>query len=101
MRRLQLRGEADYFAGPGDLAAWAGHANPHTYFPSGAPAPGSHAWGGITFLNDRWGGTPDTNRNLYVEGISYNAAVVEGGEVALWSNGRVSISTAQPSVDLL
>ncbi|WP_372624430.1 carbohydrate-binding domain-containing protein [Falsiroseomonas sp.] len=62
--------------------------------------PGAHE-ATITFLNDRWGGTPDTDRNLYVEGVSYNTAVVEGGEFALWSNGRVSISTAQAGIDLL
>jgi beta-glucanase (GH16 family) len=36
------------------------------------------SWGGgihdidIVFLNDAWGGTPDTDRNLYVDGATYN-----------------------------
>jgi hypothetical protein len=62
--------------------------------------PGAHE-ATVTFLNDRWGGTPETDRNLYVEGVSYNDAAIAGGELALWSNGRVSISTAQGGTDLL
>jgi hypothetical protein len=32
----------------------------------------------IQFLNDAWGGTPDTDRNLYVEGITYNGVNYSG-----------------------
>lgn len=32
----------------------------------------------VNFLNDAWGGTPDTDRNLHVEGISYDGIAVGG-----------------------
>jgi hypothetical protein len=41
-------------------------------------APGQHTVG-INFLNDAWGGTPDTDRNLYVEAASYDGAAIAGG----------------------
>jgi hypothetical protein len=32
----------------------------------------------VDFLNDAWGGTPDTDRNLYVEGITFNGVGYSG-----------------------
>ena len=40
-------------------------------------APGSHS-ATVTFLNDAWGGTAATDRNLYLEGATYNGAAVSG-----------------------
>ena len=58
----------------------------------------SGAWGGgahaviVNFLNDAWGGTATTDRNLYVDGISYNGTAVPNGSASLMSAGPVSFS---------
>jgi hypothetical protein len=50
-------------------------------------------WGGgahklaITFLNDAYGGHPAADRNLFVEGVSYNSTTARGAEADLLSNG--------------
>lgn len=41
----------------------------------------------ISFFNDAWGGTPDTDRNLYVDRIDFNGAALASGSAALYSNG--------------
>ncbi|MDB5372607.1 MAG: hypothetical protein JWP04_1249 [Belnapia sp.] len=43
----------------------------------------------VTFLNDAWGGTAATDRNLHVEGITYNGAALEQGSAELLRNGSV------------
>jgi len=47
---------------------------------------GAHSVG-VAFLNDAWGGTAATDRNLYVNGISYDGLAVGGASAALLSNG--------------
>ncbi|TPG49585.1 hypothetical protein EAH89_20670 [Roseomonas nepalensis] len=37
----------------------------------------------VQFLNDAWDGTPETDRNLYLEGATYNGVAVEGVVAAL------------------
>jgi hypothetical protein len=37
----------------------------------------------VSFLNDAYGGTPDTDRNLYIDGVSYHDSSVSGGAVAV------------------
>ncbi|HYZ33075.1 MAG TPA: carbohydrate-binding domain-containing protein [Crenalkalicoccus sp.] len=62
-------------------------------------APGTHTVA-VKFLNDAWGGTPDTDRNLYVEGITYNGVAVPGGSAALYSAGAKAFDftdTAAPA----
>jgi hypothetical protein len=55
------------------------------------------AWGAgrhevrVDFLNDAWGGTPDTDRNLYVLSSSYNG--VEGPGVSGWNGGSFTIGS--------
>ncbi len=41
----------------------------------------------VNFLNDAYGFTPDTDRNLHVEGISHDGVAVAGGSAALLSAG--------------
>ncbi len=43
----------------------------------------------VTFLNDAWGGTPDTDRNLYVDSVNYDGTNIANGSAALYSNGTV------------
>jgi Tol biopolymer transport system component len=49
-------------------------------------APGPHEVR-LTFLNDAYGGTPATDRNLYLDGATYNGATVPGAEAVLYSAG--------------
>ncbi len=35
----------------------------------------------VHFLNDRWDGTPQTDRNLYVDGATFNGQTVPGGAI--------------------
>ncbi|WP_135468734.1 carbohydrate-binding domain-containing protein [Crenalkalicoccus roseus] len=48
--------------------------------------PGNHTVG-ITFLNDAWGGSRALDRNLYLEGATYNGAAVPGAFLALEREG--------------
>jgi Ca2+-binding RTX toxin-like protein len=55
----------------------------------------------VKFLNDAWGGTAATDRNLYVDGISYNGTAT-GQTAALMFRGPVSLpipDVATPSLD--
>jgi Ca2+-binding RTX toxin-like protein len=55
-------------------------------------------WGGnahsvvVNFLNDAWGGTATTDRNLYVDAASYNGTALPNGSASLLSAGPVSIA---------
>ncbi|OAI46317.1 hypothetical protein AYO44_11490 [Planctomycetaceae bacterium SCGC AG-212-F19] len=44
----------------------------------------------VTFLNDAYGGTAATDRNLYVDGIAFNGKSYAGG--LLYSNGTLTFS---------
>ena len=52
----------------------------------------------ISFLNDAWGGTADTDRNLYVDGVDLNGAAVAGATAALYSAGTVHIPLGIPAL---
>ena len=49
---------------------------------------------GIQFLNDAYGGTPETDRNLYVEGVTFDGQAAAGQPAVLHRNGAVSVATA-------
>jgi hypothetical protein len=54
----------------------------------------------VTFLNDAWGGTLSTDRNLYVDGVTFNGNEVAGAEAALRTNGAAgnfAVSGATPT----
>jgi hypothetical protein len=44
----------------------------------------------VDFLNDAWDGTAATDRNLYVDGATYNGAAVGGAARTLLSSGPAS-----------
>ena len=46
----------------------------------------------VKFLNDAWDGTAATDRNLYVDGATYNGAAVGGAAKALMSAGPANFS---------
>jgi hypothetical protein len=49
-------------------------------------APGSHSVS-INFLNDAYGGSPAADRNLYLEGATYNGATVAGATATFEREG--------------
>ncbi len=51
---------------------------------------------GITFLNDAWDGTPSTDRNLYVDGVTVDGIDQPHAARTLLSNGTVTVDTGQP-----
>ena len=57
--------------------------------------PGPHTIG-VTFLNDAYGGSPDTDRNLYVGSVSYDGQATTPPSAALYTAGAASFST-QPA----
>ncbi|HWX47232.1 MAG TPA: carbohydrate-binding domain-containing protein [Roseomonas sp.] len=44
----------------------------------------------VNFLNDAYGGTAATDRNLHVDGATYNGTEVSGASLSLTSNGPAS-----------
>ena len=57
----------------------------------GAWGSGTHAVQ-VSFLNDAWGGTAATDRNLYVDSMSYDGTAVPHAATALLSQGPHAIS---------
>ena len=49
----------------------------------------------VNFLNDAWGGTPTTDRNLHVAGITYDDDAVAGGPVAV-ANSVAALNSTGP-----
>ena len=47
----------------------------------------------VSFLNDAWGGTNATDRNLYVDGATYDGVAVSGPPVELYCTGTASFTT--------
>lgn len=89
----------------GTLTASASHAlgQSDTVTFKGDWGPGTHTVT-VNFLNDAWGGTAATDRNLYVTGATYDGAPVSGANLSLFRSGpasfQVSDTTALPSATL-
>jgi hypothetical protein len=87
----------------GVFTATASHAagSDQNFTFKGDWAPGAHTVT-VNFLNDAWGGTPATDRNLYVDAMSYDAAAF-GVATRLASTGSktftVNDTTPLPSVN--
>jgi len=47
---------------------------------------------GVTFLNDAWGGTAATDRNLIVDAVDFNGSKIAGAGAVLWSNGTADLA---------
>ena len=52
---------------------------------------GTHSVG-VSFINDAYGGTNSTDRNLYVNSIAYDGTTDAGTSATLWSNGTRSFT---------
>jgi Ca2+-binding RTX toxin-like protein len=47
---------------------------------------------GVTFLNDAWGGTTSTDRNLYVNGLEFNGKHYDGAASLLTTGASTTVS---------
>ena len=48
---------------------------------------------GVSFVNDAWGGTGTTDRNLYVNQVTYDGQNADGAPAALFENGTANFTT--------
>ena len=86
----------------GTFIAGASHAAgaDQTFTFDGYFGPGSHTVT-VTFLNDAWGGTASTDRNLYVDGVTYGGSNTSQS-AGLYSDGSqtfaISGGTTKPTV---
>ena len=69
----------------------SGQSQSITY--SGNFGAGSHTVG-VQFINDAYGGTSSTDRNLYVAAIGLNGSTVSGASASLFSNGTANFAIA-------
>ena len=57
-------------------------------------SPGAHRVG-VSFINDAWGGTPSTDRNLYVTGATLDGDAVRGSAATLFSSGSAYFNVTE------
>lgn len=50
----------------------------------------------VNFLNDAYGGTTATDRNLYVDGASYDGKATAGASLSLYGSGAQFLTTGNP-----
>ncbi|MBD0271589.1 MAG: family 16 glycosylhydrolase, partial [Acetobacteraceae bacterium] len=70
-------------------SAWRSAGQSDTLTLKGDWGPGEHKVE-VEFLNDAWGGTAATDRNLYVDGAAYNGKALAGAAADLMSAGSAS-----------
>ncbi len=84
----------------GTVTVTASHAQgeSQTVTLTGQWGPGAHDVG-VQFINDAWGGTTATDRNLYVNGVSLDGQAAPGTPITQYSNGTAHVATgASPLV---
>jgi len=83
----------------GTQTAMASHASgaDQTFTVKGSFGVNQHSVG-VNFLNDAYDGTPETDRNLYVDAASYDGTTVSPGTLRLMSGGMqfLTVGTAAP-----
>jgi hypothetical protein len=72
-------------------SAWRSAGQSDTLTLKGDWGAGAHQVS-VEFLNDKWDGTAATDRNLYVDGATYNGQAVAGSAKALMSAGAQGFS---------
>ena len=60
---------------------------------AGQWGPGAHDVG-VQFINDAYGGTPTTDRNLYVNSVSLDGQAAGAAPASLYANGTAHLATA-------
>ena len=69
----------------------AGQAETFTF--KGTFGAGTHTVA-VSFLNDAYGGTAATDRNLYVDGVALDGTAAANGSATLFSNGTATFSVS-------
>jgi len=70
-----------------------GHTQAFTF--TGSFGAGAHDLA-LSFTNDAWGGTPATDRNLYVNSVSLDGTTYSSATTPLYSNGTVHFQVGVP-----
>jgi len=68
-------------------SAWRSANQSDTLTLKGDWGAGGHAVE-VRFLNDAWGGTAETDRNLHVDAATYNGQAVEGAAQTVWGDAQ-------------
>ena len=55
---------------------------------------------GISFINDAYGGTPATDRNLYIDGATYDGQALNNAPATLLSNGTTTLTEPSGAAQL-
>ena len=92
--------DGQQYGGVQTVTALHGLAQDQTFNFQGAFGAGAHDLA-ISFINDAWGGTPDTDRNLYVDGVDLNGTPQPGGAAILYSGGTVHVPVGGSASALL
>ena len=79
-----------------EVTALHGRGLSQTFSFQGTFGPGPHTVG-IRFVEDAWGGTAATDRNLYVDGLAVNGTPVPGGSAALYRAGTATFTVGAPA----
>ncbi len=82
--------DGQQYGGAQTVTALHGLGQDQTFDLQGAFGVGAHDLA-ISFINDAWGGTSNTDRNLYVDGVDLNGMPQPGSTAALYSNGTVHV----------
>lgn len=64
----------------------------------GTLSAGTHAVS-VSFINDAYGGSAATDRNLYLDGATINGTTIAGSTTTFLSNGTASFQAIAPSAD--
>ena len=84
----------------GTRTATASHAAGATQSVSISGTWGASPTVGVTFINDAYGGTPSTDRNLYVTAATYDGHALAGAPATLLSNGTATLTLPPASTTL-
>ncbi len=81
-------------AGPTAVTALNSNGDTQTFTYNGNWGAGPHSIE-VDFINDADGGTPQTDRNLYVNNITYDGSAALSGPQPLYSNGSFVVQVGQ------
>lgn len=73
-----------------------GTSKPQATILTGTFGAGSHNVA-VSFINDAYGGTPSTDRNLFVQSAAIDGTASSGGPAALFANGTATFNVQVPS----
>ncbi len=90
--------DGEQIGGEFTASAWRSAGQSDTLTLKGDWAAGAHRVE-VKFLNDAWGGTAATDRNLHVEGATYNGQAVAGAAKALMAAGAADFAFTETATN--